>query len=78
MDSPPTATLTRDEAIAYLNSDKSPFATETATICGVEFEVFTHAPIEDGSSRRIAGDGDVLHFVPPSFPLKTEPADDEQ
>jgi long-chain acyl-CoA synthetase len=39
-----TAPLTRDEAIAVLNSDESPYATTTATIDGVEFEVFTHAP----------------------------------
>jgi long-chain acyl-CoA synthetase len=36
--------MTRDDAIAYLNSDDSPLATHMETIRGDEFEVYTHAP----------------------------------
>ncbi|MFP6583362.1 MAG: class I adenylate-forming enzyme family protein [Candidatus Hydrogenedentota bacterium] len=35
---------TRDEAIATMNADTSPFATHTENIGGVDFEVYTHAP----------------------------------
>ncbi len=37
------AAMTRDDALALLKSDKSPFATSTATVRGVEFDVFKHA-----------------------------------
>jgi len=42
----PDGPLTRDEAIALMRGDHSPFALETATIRGVEYEVFKHAPAD--------------------------------
>lgn len=42
----PKVPLTRDDAIAFMTSAESPFATSTATIGGVEFDVFTHAPAD--------------------------------
>jgi len=45
-DHPPNAPLPRDEVIARLSADNSPFATSLKSIRGVEFQVFTHAPTD--------------------------------
>ena len=39
----PSGPLTRDDAIAFLKSGDSPFATSTKSIRGVEYDVFTYA-----------------------------------
>lgn len=44
MNAPTYIAPTRDEAIAMLNADTSPFATHVESIRGVELEVYTHAP----------------------------------
>lgn len=40
----PNGPLTRDDAIALMRQDDSPFALHPTTIRGTEYEVFTHAP----------------------------------
>ena len=44
MDAVPDKALTRDEAIALLTADTSPFALDKTTIRGIEFDTYRHAP----------------------------------